>query len=112
MKAKKNEPKDSTNHDDSKAKHKQKKKGNKIGKLEAAQAGTGTATEESGIATDTSRASGDNKKSKKKKSRDPNKKRRKLKTFAVEGVLASRLASYNLFSWLLLYRLSSMYTRT
>jgi hypothetical protein len=57
--------------------------------LEEAQAGTGTATEESGIAIDAGRASGDDKKSKKKKkkkSRDPNKKRRKLKTFAVEGV--------------------------
>jgi hypothetical protein len=42
--------------------------------------GTGTATEESGIATDTGRASGDDKKSKKKKkSRDPNKKQRKLR---------------------------------
>jgi hypothetical protein len=87
-----------------------KKKGNKIGKLEEAQAGTGMVTEESGIATDAGRASGDDKKSKKKKkSRDPNKKRRKLKTFAVEGVLASRLASYNLFSWLHLYCLSYIY---
>jgi exosome complex RNA-binding protein Csl4 len=80
LKATKKEPKDSTNHDDSKAKRKRKKKGNKIGKLEETQPGTGTATEESGIATDTGRASGDDKKSKKKKkSRDPNKKQRKLR---------------------------------
>jgi hypothetical protein len=73
-------PEAETFHDDSKAKRKRKKKGNKIGKLEETQAGTGTATKESGIATDTGRASGDDKKStKKKKSRDPNKKQRKLR---------------------------------
>ena len=55
--------------------------------MEETQAGTGTATEESGIAIDAGRASGNDKKSKKKKkSRDPNKKQKKLKTFAVEGV--------------------------
>ena len=91
---KEKEPIDSTEDDNSKAKRKRKKKDNKFGKLDEARAGSDIATEENGKVNG-DRASGDDIKSK-KKSRKPDKKRRKLKNFVVEGVSASRLASYNL----------------
>jgi protein KRI1 len=89
---KKQEPNSSTDHEHSKSKRKRKKKGEKIQNLEEAQAVSGTTTEEIGAVTN-----GDDKKStKESKNRHAAKKRKKQKTVSVEGVPASRLASYNL----------------
>jgi protein KRI1 len=94
LKASDNEKESNANADqeNSKAKRKRKKKEEKTHNLEEAKAELGPAAEESGAVTN-----GDDKKAtKKSKNRNPDKKRKKQKTVAVEGVPASRLASYNL----------------